>query len=615
MSQWAEANRYLSQKASSEPGRWRNTRTPYLTEIMDCLSASSRVQRVAFMKGAQVGGTECGNNWIGYVIHRAPGPMLSVQPTVEAVKKASKTRIAPLIEESPALRERVQDPRARDSGNTVLSKEFSGGVLVMTGANSAVGLRSMPARYLFLDEVDAYPGDVEGEGDPIALAEARTRTFARRKVFMVSTPTIKGRSRIEREYEASDRRRYFVPCQGCGEYQTLEFQQLRWPKGRPGDAEYACVECGFLHNDSHKTAMLAAGEWRATNPGATSAGFHLSSLYSPVGWMSWVEIAQKWEQAQGSQELLKEFINTVLGETWQESGEAPDWHRLYDRREEWPANKVPADVLLLTGGCDVQKDRLEVSIWGWCRDKRSRLIAHRVLPGDTSRPEVWADLDQVLGERWRHENGAEMALARFAIDSGYATQEVYAWARKHSGAQIMVCKGVDRASVAVGVPTKVDVTGKGKTAARGMRVWKIGVSILKSQLYGWLRQDGPTDRDPLPAPGYVHLSKGADEEYCKQLVAEQLVTRADRRGFRVTEWQKLRERNEALDCRVLAHAAAVAFGLDRFTERAWDEMAEMLAPCEAPQQVAPAATPSATAASKTRKPKSNPWLGGRGEWR
>ena len=174
VSEWADQHRVLSQRASSEPGRWRTARTPYLKEIMDCLSPSSPIQRVAVMKGAQVGCTEAGNCWIGYVVHQAPGPMLAVSPTVELAKRNSKQRIDPLIEESDVLRERVKERRSRDSGNTVLSKDFPGGVLILTGANSAVGLRSMPARYLFLDEVDGYPGDVEGEGDPILLAERRS---------------------------------------------------------------------------------------------------------------------------------------------------------------------------------------------------------------------------------------------------------------------------------------------------------------------------------------------------------------------------------------------------------------------------------------------------------
>ena len=208
VSAWADRHRVLSPRGANEAGPWRTSRTPYLKEIMDHLSPSHPCQRVVFMKGAQTGGTEAGNNFLGYVIHHAPGPMLAVQPTVELAKRFSQQRVEPLIEASPMLRERVAPARSRDCGNTVLSKTFPGGILVLTGANSAVGLRSMPARYLFLDEVDAYPPSADEEGDPVALAEARTRTFAwRRKVFLVSTPTIKGTSRIEREYEASDQRR------------------------------------------------------------------------------------------------------------------------------------------------------------------------------------------------------------------------------------------------------------------------------------------------------------------------------------------------------------------------------------------------------------------------
>jgi len=288
VSEWADQHRRLSGKGAAEPGPWRTSRTPYLREIMDCLSPSSPYERVVFMKGAQVGATETGNNWIGYVIHHAPGPMLAVLPTGEMAKRNSRQRIDPLIEDSEVLSSLVKPARARDSGNTVLTKAFQGGVLAMTGANSAVGLRSMPVRYLFLDEVDGYPGDIDGEGDPVALAEARTRTFARRKVFIVSTPTVKGVSRIEREFEASDQRRYFVPCPHCGHFQWLEFERLRWDKGRPETAHYLCAECEGHIQEHHKTRMLEAGEWRATaaseQGSEKTAGFHISSLYSPIGW-------------------------------------------------------------------------------------------------------------------------------------------------------------------------------------------------------------------------------------------------------------------------------------------------------------------------------------------
>jgi phage terminase large subunit GpA-like protein len=296
VSEWAEQHRWLSSRASAEPGRYRTARTPYLREIMDALSPRHPAQRVSFMKAAQVGATEAGNNWIGFVIHHAPGPMLAVLPTVEMAKRTSRGRLDPLIADSPALRERVQPARSRDAGNSMLSKEFPGGILVLTGANSATGLRSMPARYIFLDEVDAYPASADEEGDPVTLAEARTTTFShRRKVFMVSTPTIRGISRIEREYEASDQRRYFVPCPHCGAMQWMQFERLRWDKGRPDTAAYHCEGCERPIAEHHKTRMLEQGEWRATAVSADphSIGFHISALYSPLGWKSWRRKARK----------------------------------------------------------------------------------------------------------------------------------------------------------------------------------------------------------------------------------------------------------------------------------------------------------------------------------
>ena len=337
VSEWADRHRWLSSRASAEPGRYRTERTPYMRAIMDALSPGDPAQRIVFMKAAQVGATEAGNNWIGFVIHQAPGPMLAVQPTVELAKRNSRQRIDPLIEESPALKERVRPARARDSGNTQLSKDFPGGVLVMTGANSAVGLRSMPARYVFLDEVDAYPASADEEGDPVGLAEARSLTFAhRRKVFLVSTPTIRGVSRIEREYEASDQRRFFVPCPHCGAMQWLRFERLRWQKGKPETAAYHCDACETPIEEHHKPAMLAAGEWRATAEArdARTVGFHLSALYSPPGWKSWADIARDKEAAAGSDEAERVFRNTVLGETWIETGDAPDWH-VSNNRSVW----------------------------------------------------------------------------------------------------------------------------------------------------------------------------------------------------------------------------------------------------------------------------------------
>jgi phage terminase large subunit GpA-like protein len=268
--------------------------------------------------------------------------MLVVQPTVEMGKRWSKGRLAPLIEDSICLRGKVKDPRSRDSGNTVQSKEFPGGQVVITGANSAVGLRSMPVRYLFLDEVDAYPPDADSEGDPLTLAIQRTSTFARKKIFIVSTPTIQGISRIEKEFNETDQRYFFVPCPHCGFFQVLKWENIKYDSD-PLQAAYVCEHCQKLIQNHHKTEMLRQGEWRATNQEKTGekvVGFHISSLYSPVGWLSWGACAKNYEMAKDDEQLLKAWTNTTLGLSWAEKGEAPDWGILFDRRERYRIGKV-----------------------------------------------------------------------------------------------------------------------------------------------------------------------------------------------------------------------------------------------------------------------------------
>jgi len=586
VSQWADRHRWLSSRASAEPGRYRTARTPYMREIMDALSPVSPVQRVVFMKAAQVGATEAGNCFIGFVMHHAPGPMLAVQPTVELAKRNSRQRIDPLIEESPELRAKVKPARSRDAGNTMLSKEFAGGILIMTGANSAVGLRSTPARYIFLDEVDAYPASADEEGDPVSLAEARSLTFAhRRKVFLVSTPTIRGLSRIEREFEASDQRRFFVPCPHCGAQQWLKFERLRWEKGQSETAQYHCEGCDRPIAEHHKTVMLERGGWRATAEAADplTVGYHLSALYSPMGWLSWARIARSWEAALGNDEAMRAFRNTILGETWFETGEAPDWQRLAERREEWKPGTVPAGGLFLTAGADVQKDRIEVDVWAWGRGLESWLVDHIVIEGGPGDPGCWQRMTDLLCRVWAHESGQHLTISRLGIDTGYETSAVYGWARQVGFAQVAPVKGLEgfnRASPVTG-PTFVDATIGGKRLRRGARLWSVATSTFKAETYRFLRQDRPTPEEitggaEFPA-GTVHLPSWTDSEWLKQLTAEQLVTVKNKRGFAKLEWQKMRERNEALDCRVYARAAAWIAGADRWSDARWTELERQLA--------------------------------------
>ena len=574
VSEWSDQHRVLSRKAASEPGRWRTSRTPYLKRIMDVLSVTHPAKEVVFMKSAQIGGTECGNNWIGYVIDHAPGPMMVVYPRIEDARRNSKLRVEPLIEETPRLRDRVgAAKRSKDASNTILQKSFEGGELVMTGANSGAGLRSMPARYRFLDEIDAYPHDVDGEGDPIALVAARSRTFSRRKGFLVSTPTIAGQSKIEAEYEASSKEKYHVPCPGCGEFQSLKFKQLQWENDDPETVLYYCEHCGMGIEEHEKTKMLAKGKWIAENPHIKRVGFHINSLYSPVGWFSWKEIVFDFLEAKGDREKMKTFVNTVLGETWKDKGDAPEWRRLYLRREEYAVGKVPNGPIFLTAGVDVQKDRIELEVVGWGRRKENWSIDYIVIPGDTSKEEPWNELSEIITGTFETVDGRELPLRLTAIDSGYNTQVVYNFCRKFNSRYVIPVKGSDNMNMAAGIPKIVDVKMSalgGKNFRRGVQVWTIGVSHLKSELYGWLKQDEPIGEEVTPV-GWSHFPQYG-EEYFKQLTAEKAVTKHNSRNYKVTEWVKERERNEALDCRIYNRAAASIVGIDRFKDSDWDKL-------------------------------------------
>jgi phage terminase large subunit GpA-like protein len=551
VSEWADQHRVLSSRASAEPGRYRTDRTPPMRAIMDALSPSHPAERVVLMKAAQVGATEAGNNWIGFVIDRAPGPMLAVQPTVELAKRNSRQRIDPLIEESPRLRERVRPSRSRDAGNTVLSKEFPGGILVLTGANSAVGLRSIPARYLFLDEVDAYPPTADQEGDPVGLAEARSLTFAhRRKIFLVSTPTVKGFSRIERAYEASDKRRYLVPCPHCGHRQWLHFKGLRWEPGRPESVHYVCEGCEGRIEERHKTAMLAEGSWEPTAEAEDpkTVGFHLSALYSPVGWYSWERLVRAFLEAKQSPETLRTWINTVLGETWEDASEGVDAHVLMGRQEDW-GELAPAGVLVITCGVDVQDDRVEVERIGWGLGEESWSLEHRIIYGDPSAPQLWRQLDDCLLERTETRAGHRLPVSCTCIDSGgHHAQAVYDFVRDKFGRRVYAIKGMAGAGRPVW-PKRASRNNKGR-----INLFLVGVDAAKDSVMARLRI-------AEPGPGYCHLPKDREAQWFEQLTAERVQTRYHR-GFARRVWVKPPSaRNEALDCRTYGYAALLALNV------------------------------------------------------
>ena len=568
VSEWADRYRKLSSKASAEPGPWRTDRTPYLREPMDCLSSESPVQRVVMMFAAQTGKTEAGSNWLGYVIDHAPGPMLCVQPTVEMAKRLSKQRLESMITETPCLAAKIAPARARDSGNTMFSKEYAGGIMLLTGANSATGLRSAPCRYLFCDEVDGFPADVDGEGDPVSLAERRTTTFARRKILLTSTPTVKDFSRIEAEYQRSDQRRFYVPCPSCGAMEWLKWGQLKWDEGKPESARYQCEHCGERFAEMHKPAMLRGGEWRATAPSnGRTAGFHLSGLYSPLGWCSWEQLVDDFLRAKGDAPALKSFVNTRLAETWEEDYAAKvSADGLMARRMDYKPGVCPAGVVLLTAGVDVQDNRLAVSVWGWGEGETGWLVWHQELMGDPTQMEVWEQLDHVIATEWETESGRHLKLAQVAVDSGgHCTHEVYRYVRDRVSQGVVAIKGSSRRnSPAVGKGSKVDVNWRGRVIKRGVTLYQLGTDTIKTTLFGRLRHN--------ETKGGLNFGLAADDEYYRQLTSERQALRYHR-GFPIREWvKKAGDRNEALDCAVYGYAAMLIYGRRMNKATMWEQL-------------------------------------------
>lgn len=585
--QWSDEYRYLSQKASAEPGRWRTSRTPYLREPMQLLSPSSPVQRVVLMAGAQIGKSEMGMCWLGYIMHMAPGPIMAVQPTIDMAKRFSKQRIAPMVEETPVLRGIVAENKSRDDSNTMMAKSFPGGFMILTGANSPTGLRSMPVKYVFADEIDAWPIDAGGEGDPLQLVEKRTTTFSRRKIFVCSTPTVKEISRIEREFLVGDQRRYHVPCPHCDHMQHLRWGQLKWQNDDPATAEYCCESCGALIPEHCKTDMLERGQWVAEAPGdGRTASFHINSLYSPLGWKSWSDIVSEFMQAKGDASLLKTWVNTVLGESFDDAQSARlGAGDIKSRVEFYTPNVAPACALAITAAVDVQDDRLEVSLWGWGRDEEGWVIDHMAIYGDPSQPKVWAQLDEVILKPVAHELAEPLKIAATAIDSGgHFTHEVYAYCRDRKAHHVFAIKGQSqRGKPAIGKAAKVDLNWKGRTLKSGAEVHPVGSDTIKSTLYARLKLNEP-------GPGYLHFHAELPADYFDQLTAERQVTKYIK-GFPIREWVKRSgARNEALDCLVYAYAALQWLSTKYNRRTMWDQLERSLnitAKTEAPKQQQP----------------------------
>lgn len=610
VSEWADKYRMVS-RPSPEPGPWRTDRVPYMREIMDRLSPSDPAEIVVLMKAAQGAGTDAGLNAIGCWMHMYPDSSMIVCPTIDAAKKFSRMRLDRMIEATPVLREIVAEPRSREASNNVMLKEFGSArdVLVLTGANSGVGLRSYPSRFVDGEEVDGWPADIDGEGNPVYLLIQRTAAFANRKLYFNSTPTQKETSNIYHWFQAGDRNEYYVPCPLCTRMQVLIFGAdrvnrkepggLRWPKGEPNLVRYQCEHCGGEFEEWRKVEAVLRGEWQPQAPGNGSGKirtYHVNALVYPYGWPGnkWENLATDWERDHAKPIARKAFVNLKEGLPWEDPTEAKASADVLVARCEAYGPELPAGVAVLLVGGDVQANRIEVETLGVGRDEESWSIDYRVLVGDTARPEVWAELDAYLKNEYLSELGISLTVKAACIDAGYQTEIVRAFCHERRQRNVWAIIGRDGQARPVW-PMK---TRKQKPGANPPPV-VVGVDTAKENVYGRLKI-------VQPGAGFCHFPVGRGRDYFEMLTSEVRVP--DYTGpIPVYHWRKKSEaaRNEALDARVYAYAALrgltmrTAFRLDQ-------EVAQLAAMAAARLAPATVAMPAEAVAGTS-------WLGDRGK--
>jgi phage terminase large subunit GpA-like protein len=538
------------------------------------------VESVSMMCGSQLIKTTVLENIIGFFIDVDPSPILLVQPTVELAESFSKERLTPMIRDTPALKGKVKDARSRDSGNTINLKTFPGGNIALVGANAPGGLAGRPRRIVLEDEVDRFPASAGTEGDPCALAERRTETFWNAVIYRTSTPTVKGFSRIEAAFEQTDKRRWFCPCPQCGVHQHLKWSQVlwgaqrvksaeRWAEGKRGkeekgqksehpassiqqpissiatdgsDAIYECESCHAHLTDAQRRAMVLAGEWRATATFNGKRGYHLNGIASPFkckkGFKTRLHqmVAGFLESKRSGRETYKTWINTFLAETFEEETEKVEHGPLLQRGEDYTRNNLPEQIILLTASADIQKDRIEVEVVGLGLEDESWGIEKRVLQGDTEQGDVWQDLGQFLSTEYDREDSVRLKVVATAIDMRHKPKKVQAFCRSAGLARVYPVYGV-------GGVSPILVTTRYNKHYR-LRTYAVQGKLAKDIIFARLRVTEP-------GPRFMHYPKGHgyDEEHFLQLTGEVLKTKYAH-GFPTQFYEKIRERNEALDLRV-----------------------------------------------------------------
>lgn len=533
VTEWADRYRVLSKESSAKPGRFDSSLAPYQRDPMDSV-ADDTVERVVLMWASQTGKTETINNIVGFHIDWKPSPILVLQPTLEMAETWSKDRLVPMVRDTPRMHGKVQDPRSRDSNNTILHKRFPGGHVTACGANSAASLSSRPIRVVICDEVDRYPVSAGAEGDPVSLAYKRADTFADSVLFMTSTPTTKGLSRIEREFELTDKRQFFCPCPECGAFQTLKWSQVKWPEGDLSAAAYECEICRVRLPDAQRVSMVKNGEWRATAPFRGKRGYHLTGVYSPFaakkGFRNRLhQMAVEFLDAKArGKETLQVWTNTFLAETWEDAGqEGPKPELIYARREDYA--EIPENCVVLVAFGDVQADRVEVGIIGAGAGEELWGIDYRIFKGNIEEWSLWDEIDAYIQQKWKHASGVELSPVAAGFDTGHKPKIVLQFIKRCQPRRVFATKGVGTS----GVPWV--------QRSRKQPIFLLRVNTAKEAVYSRanLEEFGP---------GYLHFNKRFDLEFFRQLFSERVVTKFKfGNPYRTFEEHG---RNEALDIMV-----------------------------------------------------------------
>lgn len=534
LSDWIEAEVALPEGVSAQPGPVRLW--PFQREIADAIGDPA-LERVTLVKPVRVGFTTLLTSAVASFVANEPAPILCLLPAEADCRDYMVSDVEPIFSASRVVAEALGDDRDEAGRNTLLSRRFPGGSLKVVAAKAPRNLRRHNVRVLFIDEADGM--EATAEGSPILLAERRTLSFPDRKIVMGSTPVHDETSHVLRAYAQSDARVFEVPCPGCGTFHEITWAEIIWDEGKPDTARWRCPHCEAEIEERHKPTMVEAGQWRATRPEVRGhAGFRLNALVSLHVNASWARLATEWVGAKDDPTTLQTFVNTILGQGWRGDGEELADDDLAGRAEAWGLEAVPADVLALTMGVDVQHDRLECTLVGWAESGTAFALGHRVIWGEWDDPDTWSQLDQLLGERFPHALGGKIAIDATAIDAGDGTtmHAVTAFTRPRTRRKVVAIKG------AAGNRPLIERAGsKTKT---GARLWIVGVDTAKTQIFARLTRGGT-----------IRLSADLPRVWHEQVASERAVLRY-RRGQPVRSFERIPGRRaEALDCLVYALAA------------------------------------------------------------